>query len=84
MHHKKAEKFEEEKASIYLCPFVKETPLFQYLCDSWSVFVFLTTSKSISSTFELEIVLICCRKLTETTTFSLFRGFNILVHKVYR
>ena len=34
--------------------------------------------------FELEIVLICCRKLTETTTFSLFTGFNILVHKVYR
>ena len=45
---------------------------------------FLTTSRSISSTFELEIVLICCRKLTETTTFSLFSGLNILVHKVYR
>ena len=36
-----------------------------------------------SSTFELEIVLICCRRLTQTT-FLMFRGFNILVHNVYR
>ena len=28
MHYKKAKKFEEKKASIYLCPVVKETPYF--------------------------------------------------------
>ena len=28
MHYKNAKKFEEKKASIYLCPVVKETSLF--------------------------------------------------------
>ena len=42
MHYKNAKKFEEKKASIYLCPVVKETPLFQYFFDSWPVFVIST------------------------------------------
>ena len=45
---------------------------------------FSAISRSILSIFDSEIDLICCRKLTETTFFSLIRGFNILVHKVCR
>ena len=51
MHYKNAKKFEEKKASIYLCPVVKGTPLFYYFCDSWPVFVFSTLCELTSENF---------------------------------
>ena len=43
---------------------------------------FSAISRSILSIFDSEIDLICCRKFTESTFFSLIGGFNCLVHKV--